>query len=550
MDVVLDVSRMAVDENGVRGFVWPIARGEILAARDALLPPLVAAAREPAAAGNDVDAELLSLVLVEFAFETIGLYQAHALCRRLGNLGHSITPPPGGRLLTALAQGSFPPPSPLLGLLERGVPAARRPRLSSVHQMWTHLQWNGPSLTSLRPFDRDRDIVATQRLPLIRHHARAQADFVRFVHPREWLRPLNADSMCGRLVTPSAGGVRGALAAVRVGFAAGNEEAPDYLMDYLRDWLVRAMTLAGSHLETVIQQPERVPRRLWSGSGSGVWNRILRHATRRLGGTVTGHDHGNGEGLFESAGSSVSEFESCDEFVTFTPLRARALGQRVRADMMVQRTVPSVVSIPSRTEGASPFLGTNHARMAPRLTRRSSGTRTVMYPTIFYPGESVYPFWPLLPDPVAVDWHVRVISRLRTWGYEVVLKPHPGHVETARAVSSELGVTVLADPFEQVLGSCDVLLFDYPRTTTFGVALATNKPVVFVDWGQEVFTSDARSKLERRCCIVRAWFDEENRVRTDWNELRTAIEESPRLTDRAFADSYLMYEYGGTRRPG
>ena len=549
MEVVLDVERMAVDEKGVRGFAWPIARDEILAARDALLPPLVAAARGPAE-GKDVDAELLSLVLVEFVIETISLYQAHALCRRLRNLGHSITPPTSGRLLPALARGSSPPPSPLLGRLEHGIPTARRPRLSSVHKMWTQLQWNGLSLALVRRFDRDRDIVATQRLPLINHHARSQADFVRFSHLHDWFHPLVADSMHDSLVRSSTGAVRGALAAVRIGFAAGNEEAPDHLVDYLQDWLVRAMTLAGSHLNTVLQQPERVPRRLWSGTGSGVWNRIMRHATRRLGGTVTGHDHGNGEGLFESAGSSVIEFESCDEFVTFTPLRARALRQGVRAEMMVQPRVPSIVSIPSRTEGESPFPGASRGRVALRRARRSSGTRTIMYPTIFYPGEFVHPFCPLLPDAVAVDWHVRLIGRLRAWGYGVVLKPHPGHVATARTVSSHLGVTVLEDLFERVLDSCDVILFDYAHTTTFGVALATNKPVVFVDWGQEDFTPDARSKLERRCRIVRAWFDENNRVHTDWNELRSAIEESPQLTDPAFANSYLVYEYGGARRPG
>ncbi len=65
--------------------------------------------------------------------------------------------------------------------------------------------------------------------------------------------------------------------------------------------------------------------------------------------------------------------------------------------------------------------------------------------------------------------------------------------------------------------------------------------MVFVDWEQEPFTSDAREKLQRRCRFVRAWFDEQNRLQTDWADLRNGIEESVELTDRAFFDSYLVF---------
>ena len=532
---------MAVDETGVGGFVWPIAREEILAVGDAFLPPLVAAARR-SSDGNDESAELLSIVLAVFLSETIGLYQAYALCRRLRNLRHTMIPPAKSRLLPALAAGSAPPPPPLFEGLRRGLPQSRRRGLASLYRASTNLQWNGLSLRLLGHFDRDQDVAAIQRLPLIRQHARAVAEFVRFVHPSEWFHSLDGHSRDDAPAASNADTIEGALTAARIGFAAGNEEAPDYLIEYLRDWLVRVMALTGDHLSAILRQPARVPHLLWTGSGSGIWSRILRHATRRLGGTVTGHDHGNGEGYLESGVPTLAEFESCDTFVTFTPTRARALAKGVRDDLLTQPEVPSIISVPSEFRDSSPFQQSNRRGKRSRARGRSPVIRRVMYPTLYYSGDLVHPMFPLLPDIVEVDWQARLISHLRDWGYEVILKPHPGtHTSSAQVLGDRLGATTLTERFENVMDLADVLLFDYPRTTTFGTALASNSPVVLIDWEQEPFTSDAREKLQRRCRFVRAWFDEQNRLQTDWADLRNGIEESVELTDRAFFDSYLVF---------
>lgn len=541
MDLVLDVSRMAVDENGVRGFVWPISQEEILAVRDTFLPPLVATVRGTSDA-RDEGAELLRIVMAVFVNETLGVYQAYALCRRLQGLGHSMIPPAESRLLHAMAAGNAPPPSPLLDNLRRGLQRARFRAPANLYRVRTHLQWNGLSSRLLRPFDRDQDIVAIQRIPLIGQHARAVSDFVRFVHPADWFDPLSMHQE-DHAAHPVAYArtVEGALAAARIGFAAGNEEAPDYLIEYLRDWLVGAMGLAGRHLSGILRQPERVPRRLWTGSGAGVWSRILRHATRRLGGTVAGHDHGNGEGYLESGSPTLAEFESCDTFVTFTPTRARALAKGMRDDLLAQPEAPSIISVPSEFGESSPFHHSNRRRKRSRARGQSPAIRTVMYPTLYYSGDMVHAMSPLLPDIAQVDWQARLISHLREWGYEVLLKPHPGHTSSAKALGNRLGATTLTERFENVMDKADVLLFDYPRTTTFGTALASNTPVVLVDWQKESFTSDAREKLQRRCRIVPAWFDDQNRLQTDWANLRNGIEESVELTDQAFYESYLVF---------
>ena len=89
MDVDLDISRIKVDESGVPGLIWPLAREEFVAMRDSTLPPLVAASRW-SVESVDEDAELLSIVAPALLNEAMSLYQAYALTRRYAEFGHRV----------------------------------------------------------------------------------------------------------------------------------------------------------------------------------------------------------------------------------------------------------------------------------------------------------------------------------------------------------------------------------------------------------------------------------------------------------------------------
>ena len=102
VDVILDVSRMQFDEHGVRAFVWPLAREEILAMRDAVVERLVVAARGDTVT-PDEDAELLSILSGYFVLEAMAVYQAHALCRRFAGFGIDRVVPEQSAALRALA---------------------------------------------------------------------------------------------------------------------------------------------------------------------------------------------------------------------------------------------------------------------------------------------------------------------------------------------------------------------------------------------------------------------------------------------------------------
>ena len=530
--VTLDAAKMPLDGSGLQDFVWPLSRAEVEAMRDACLAPLFAAARGDGE--DDAGAELLRIVIGPLINEAMSVYQGVAVARRFGELGRRLETAKDSRMLGPIARGETPRPSGLFDDLVRGMPRAGGRGRPSFHRTLTHLHWNGASPRILRSLDVRSEVVAIQNLPLVDIRARMESAFVRFMNPAQWFPQLESGTPSTVSKADASRAIDGAVEAFRIGFAAGNEDLPDHLARYLRDWTAEAMRLSDLRLAAILKDPHKVPERLWAGSGGGIWSRVLRHATRRLGGTVTGHDHGNGAGHLISATPSIAEFESCDTFVTYTRAQADGLRKSATEGPQLSDSIPEIIAVQDGQKCPSGARGNDGVK------RVRSPIHKIMFASICYPGEMLH-YFPLIPTPVAADWHARLIAQVRGWGYEMLLKPHPSsHCAVPQAFTEELGATLFTERFEDVFASADAIMFDSPMTTTFGLALASEKPVVLIDLGRAVFRPEALALLEGRCRVVRAWFDEENRLQTDWDELRSAIEESRDLMDPAFVQSYRL----------
>lgn len=539
-DLVLDVDKMTFDRHGVRGFVWPLARAEVVAMRDATSPALVAAAR--ASSTSDAGPELLSIVFGAFLLETMRVYQANAINRRLATQYYRASGSQS-RLLSALGTGGPLPPSPTLDILRRGLPQAKSRLRRTLGRTRTHLSWNGLSAGLLRRFDPEQDVAANQRIPLIHCHARSVPEFVRHVDMATWFGPLD-----DRLAGDTIGAVEGmhvidkALGAARGGFAAGNEELSSDVENYLRRWLTQAMGLSLCRLTALLDKPDELPRHLWTGAGGGVWNRILRHATLRLGGRVTGHDHGTGSSHLVSSFRTLFDFESCNTFVTFTETGARALREGLRRDLLIPAAPPDIVALAAPHDRGS--IRRNREKRkgaAAHVNDTAPPMKRVMYPCSFYMGDGANLNVPI-PDIVALDWEARLFSHLREWGYEVLHKPHPGSVALPPAgFANGFGGLMLTEPFEKVMHLADGFIFVSPQTSIIIPLLESGKPAVFIDAGLYEWTPEAYALLRRRCPIVRGRFDDANRLQVDWDEVRAAFREAPYLTDTAIVENYWAF---------
>ena len=525
---------MEFDENGVKGFAWPMSRDEMVGMRDAVLPPLVAASR----GGDGVDpehSELLSIVFCNFVGECMELFQAQAVTRRLGEMGVDMVMPQGSRFMSALTTGAEFLPSPLLRRLKLGMPDGRNRFRRAASRLRTNLDWNGLTLAHIRRFHRERDIGALlQALPLVRRHAQTVSDFVSYMDAWDRIEPLDDESADRAAQEISHGDtITAAVQAVERGFAAGNERMHPRVAAYVRRWLAQGMAAVQCHISALLERPDRVPRRLWVGTAGHAWTRVFQHATRRMGGTVTGHDHGSGIGHLVTPQPTISQFESCDTYVTFTAAQASGLRKGLREDLLIPDRAPTIEVVPPVSAN-----GKRNSTSPVAAGQRDRAVRTVMYSGSGYRGERLN-FMVQLPEMVAVDWEARLFAHLGQWGYEAVHKPHPGSVGLPTGLAERFGGRTLTQPFEEVMDEADVFILTNPQSTTLAPVLASNKGVVFVDVGRVEFWPEAYEMFARRCAVVKGWFDDENRIQVDWDELRAAIGESVRLKDDSFLETYL-----------
>ncbi len=537
--VSLNITDVEVDSSGVRGFVWPIRREETLAMRDVTERLLIVAAR--GSGSSDEDASLISILATHAFNEFLSLFQSYTLSHRLASQGYELQLPESSRLLKAVTFGCHPLPPGVIQILQEGPKQSRSRYRWIPHPLryaYRSVRSDGFSIDNLLPLRPKTNIIAVNRIPLILDLARLSQDKVQFSDYGDWLGPLAEESNeISNVNAASPTTIRATVDAVRTGFSAGNEELPEYLDKYLENWLITASSLARRHLHKLLERPDRLPRRLWTGSGGKVLVRILRHATRRCGGTVTGYDHAMGTGHLLLGAKHLVDFESCDAFVTNTESQASGLRRVLRPDLLLTRTPPEIIS----AESLHPKdQASGHTEsLLPTETVRRAKVRTIIYPSSFYRGEAHY-YWVPMPDVVALDWEARLFSRLVKWSYEVLHKPHPGSANLpSKQFYSATGTSLLSDKFEQVANMADAFIFVTPQSRPFISKIRSNTPLIFIDLGLFDWQEEAYEMLSKRCSIVQGWFDEDNRAQVHWADLRSAIDESIYLNDTSFHENYL-----------
>lgn len=525
----LDVGRMDFDENGLRDFYWPLARSEQQAQRDATLANLVAMLRGKLAA-EDEDARLLSMCLHWYVNEAQLYFRATALQRRCQDAGVSLRWQPGARLLPAVANRTLAPVEDgrYVAMLKAG-PASHPGLAAGLVKLRRSLDWNGIAWKAWRPMDMGRDIIAAYRCPLLDERARQSARAVKQTNLQDWFSRPN-----GRAILPGVAGdlADRAIQAVAEGYRVGGEALPDYQADYFRRFLDVVPGLIRTHYAPMAKRP-RLPATLWTGSGGYIYNRMLRNAVRARGGHVTGHEHGSGDAhLAYFSAKPFIEYESADAFVTYSTPGAEALRSNFDASMHLRGEPPEILA-----HAEAPPPGDSRT---PRLSG-AGPIRSLMYPTTKLMGERVA-LDHIFGDNVMVDWSIRLMARMRGMGYRIIHKPHPEEEgRVSRRLAECLRIEQSWEPFERVYQQTDALLLDYSRTSIFSRALASDLPLVYIDFGFERWHPAAYELLQRRVGLVRGWIDADNRLNVDWDALPAAIAAAPDRMDKEIVRRYYPH---------
>lgn len=510
---------------------WPLARDEVLATRDALIPALVKVTRDASSPGSPAGVAL-GASLVYLVLEALSGYQACALVRRLGADAIEPAASRDWRLVAAALAAEQPAASPLQRMLAAG-PATGSSRLPmSVRRLRWELAWNGVA-ASLRASDA---IHVLETTPLLDWHARHVNDTLHYSPLECWYSGVSAPKAAPPNVVSDH--TRDSLVEViRDAFVVGGEEIPLPFANYLKAWIGEVSSAVAWYLEQLSRSSRPLPRHLWTATGSPIWTRILRHATRLDGGLVTGHDHALGLTHIRNHYRELVELESCDVFTTFTEAGARSLESVLQPDLLLESRPPKIVGAPA---GDRRLIVKAPVSKRPATSARCPAVRQVMYVGALFVEQTVHMI-PLMPGAVQREWTARLLSQLGAWGYEIIYKPHPEGPPPPPELLSLPRVRLESRRFEQVVDLADVLLLDFPLTSALGPAIASDMPLVMVDFGFANWTPHCLTALSGRCRMVPGHFSEHNLAQVDWEPLHEAIEGCGEYLDPTFRETWLRY---------
>ena len=525
-EAIYDINRLRIGPDGVEDFLWPVGRGEITAVRDAFLesahPYLQRVGR------NDRQAWLIGAVAGSFLGEMLACFQSQALIRRSRALGREPVFSPHARLSRTLLAERLPKDRPTVTMLRRGLVPDALWRKSGrfAKSMLRGDVLRKPPLAMLNV---KHDIITVADGEMIRQHA-AAVGRVNYVPLQEWFAPLSSADKDKLDESRRTSVIDTMIDTVEMAFKAADEPMNDLTARHLRGWLEETVELAGRYVSRILSQPQRVPRNLWRGTGGLVWSRLLAVANRELGGTVTGHDHAHGVGIWKTFGDSAIELPFCDRFMVWTATQQALARRNLRLDVILPGPPPEICVVPGRFKQKI-------ARAESRVCGTKTG-RTVMYTGTLYVDDAVA-FSPLRPAPVLVDWEARLIAHLKSWGYEVILKPHPESRNTAPKALLDLGATLFEERFEEVYHHADTVLLGQQESTVFFGVIGTRMPIVLPVPSLEPWQDDMRVLAEKRCYFADTEVGGDGRLATDWEHLRRGLNTSKELTSAELLEAIL-----------
>ena len=265
----------------------------------------------------------------------------------------------------------------------------------------------------------------------------------------------------------------------------------------------------------VLRHRRRLPQTIWTGGGTRWSVRALSLEIRRRGGRVVAFDHGHNHCICNHLGERTTLLNThvSDEMVVATD----ALRQRLMAPDVAARQLP---------DRSARYTAYGRADDLVRFTKLAkpppAARRRILYAPGIYRGFRTNLPTPL-PDVVYFHWQRRLAESLSRLPVEVLCRPHPEGIMKGRRHPLNDHFNCSPISFEDLLAEADMLLFDEPFSRVFCQALITSKPMIYIDFGVPCFREDITALIDRRCRVLKAWFDDGHRPFVHREELEDAI---------------------------
>lgn len=128
------------------------------------------------------------------------------------------------------------------------------------------------------------------------------------------------------------------------------------------------------------------------------------------------------------------------------------------------------------------------------------------------------------PDALILEWQNWLLNELKTRNQNILIKIHPKGLKFVHnQLLARYGKIVTDSPFDPARYSqVKKFFFDFAGTA-FIDSLASNKEVVFFDWGVREWNKGARESLKKRASIYDCSFDENGRLRTTTKNIDKSV---------------------------
>ncbi len=326
-----------------------------------------------------------------------------------------------------------------------------------------------------------------------------------------------------------------AAVPIPVGLDSGHEKRLRQYLSKIIHAICRFMAEALAAMRAV----RRLPMTVWNGSGGNLPGAIIASEVLRRGGRVTAFDHVTGRGLERVGELTVLHaltLASC--FVVATPATAERLRRQNVHELQHPRRRTEII-------GNHGYPRVRDLDLTARTPRAAGQKRRVTYVSPMFRGwRQATP--PTTADPVQLDWELRLVEALNAMPIELTCRPHPEGVLNGLPHPLARLADVSEHPFERLIEGSDLFLFDWYRSSTFWIALCTDRPIVMIELGYSYrdvfFSEEIGGAIERRCRFVRAHTDDRNRLIVDKDELADAILSAPEKVDASEFQALLIGE--------
>ena len=281
----------------------------------------------------------------------------------------------------------------------------------------------------------------------------------------------------------------------------------------IKPFLVDSISRASITLDR-LQNFTDLPISIWTGTGAAYSNRALGLEVLRRGGEVWRFDHGGTTALSQAHMQfSFNELAVSSHYIMPTKMSARS--EMIKKSVALTQKMHEVEV---RGHDGDPGLDVGNAA----FRRIKPARRRVLYVSTAF-----YGFYqtstPILPGIPYLEWQLRLVEALKLLPVDFTCKPHPEGLLRGKIPPIECLAKTSDVSFERALIKSDILVMDIPASTTFSIALTTDRPIVFFNFGLLRFDIDIQRELTKRCRILTPTYNERNQPLIDQSLLEDAV---------------------------